>query len=341
MLLSIIVPVYNIERYIATCIKSILDQDLDKNVYEILVIDDGSTDKSSDIVNSFEKKHSNLTVYKQNNLGLGGARKTGIRNAKGKYLYFLDGDDYIARNTLKILIYTIEKHNLDILGFKTRVTERLDLKNSTADEEKISISKIQNGVEFLGSSTNFRIEVWWYLINKSFFENTGLTFEDKRFVNDSYFTPSLFKEASKVAFLPLDVYRYVQRPNSITSKKDLRHYEKHIKDLEYAIFQMNDLMESIPKNSKDAIKTIKIKQESYVFFTIVRYMKSDLTFSFLKKLLNKYRNVKAYPMQNLGEGKLYQSLTFKLMIFIFNQPFLLYPTVITTKLFFQIKRIKL
>jgi len=340
MLLSIIVPVYNIEKYIATCLESVLDQDLDKSAYEILVIDDGSSDKSSDIVNSFEKKHTNLTVHKQNNLGLGGARKTGIRNAKGKYLYFLDGDDYIARNTLKILIDTIEKYHLDILGFKTIVTEKLDLKSSKADIEKISISKIQNGVEFLGSNTNYRIEVWWYLIKKSFFENTGLTFEDKRFVNDSYFTPSLFKEASKVAFLPLDVYRYVQRPNSITSKKDLRHYEKHIKDLEYAIFKMKDLIARLPKSAEDAIKTIKIKQESYVFFTIVRYMKSDLTFSFFKKLLNKYRTLKAYPMQNLSEGKLYQSLTFKLMIFIFNQPFLLYPTVFITKLFFQIKRIK-
>lgn len=338
MLLSIIVPVYNIEKYVATCLESIVEQDLDRDLYEILVIDDGSTDNSASVVAAFEKNHGNLTVYHQKNIGLGGARMTGLRHAKGKYLYFLDGDDYLAKNTLARLLDTMETYDLDILGFETLVTHSLDQKISRSALPTNFKPNIQNGIQFLGENPNYRVEVWWYFVKKSFFEKTDLIFEDKRFVNDSYFTPSLFIKAQRVAFLPLDVYRYVQRPDSTTSNKSLRHYERHINDTVYAIFKMKDIIAELPQEATAAKQTVAIKQESYVFFSLVRFMKSDLTFTFLKDLLKRYRDISAYPLKNMGKGREYKGTIYTLLIGIFNVPLLLFPSLVLAKFYFKLKR---
>lgn len=338
MLLSIIVPVYNIEKYVATCLESILAQDLDTSQYEILVIDDGSTDNSQTLARAFEKDHAHLTVYHQANVGLGGARKTGLRYAKGKYLYFLDGDDYLARNTLSLLTSTMQALDLDILGFDTLVTHSLEQKTSRYAPHKSFEPMIQTGIDFLGESKDYRVEVWWYFVKRSFLAKTGLSFEDKRYVNDSYFTPSLFIKAQRVAFLPLDVYRYVQRPGSTTSKKSSSHYERHINDTVYAIFKMQDIITDLPLEATAAKRTVSIKQESYVFFSIVRFMKSELKFDFLRNLLDQYKTIRAYPMKNMGQGRPYQNITFSILIAIFNRAYLLYPTLTIARAVFKFQR---
>jgi glycosyltransferase involved in cell wall biosynthesis len=339
MLLSIIIPVYNIENYIGACIKSVLDQNLDSDTYEILIIDDGSKDGSSKIVADFEAQHENITVFRQENVGLGGARKAGLKLAKGKYLYFLDGDDYLARNTLKQVVDAAEKHNLDITGFKIQTTKRLDLEKSeySALDKPIEVS---DGITFIAQNENYTVEVWWYIIKREFFDAAGLIFEDKRFVNDSYFTPSLFTKAKRVALLPIDIYRYVQRPGSITSSKSPAHFRKHIGDLEFAIFQMEDIMNGIKEHpyKEGAIKTITVKQESYVFFSIVRFFKSDLKKSYLKDLLEKYRRLNCYPMRTLTDSREYGSLKYKLITAVFNNRFTLGVTTVLIRFFFRLKR---
>ena len=339
MLLSIIIPVYNVQDYISNCLESALNQNLEKTDYEILAIDDGSEDKSYDILAQFEKENSNITVYKQINKGVGAARKTGLRNAKGKYIYFLDGDDYLASNTLKQLITILEDYHLDILGFKTRVTNQLNLQLPDKIPNEAYVPSIQSGIDFLGTNPNYRVELWWYVLNKSFFEHSGLTFEDDKFVNDSYFTPGLFLKASRVAFFPMEVHRYVKRPNSITSKTDQQHYIKHIKDLEYAIFKMKDIISALPNEAIGAHLTLKIKQESYVLFSFIRFMKSDLKWSYFLALLGRYKKISAYPLNNLNKGSNYQSVIFRILIPIFNQPILLFPVTIGAKLFFRIRRV--
>lgn len=340
MLLSIIIPVYNIEKYIGACVSSVLDQDIDASNYEILIIDDGSKDGSSEIIKEFERNHKNILVHRQKNVGLGGARKSGIKLAKGKYIYFLDGDDYLAKNTLNAIMQCMEANDLDILGFDTITTEKLDLAESRYKTipEKIEIT---DGISFIGTNENYRIEVWWYILNRQFLIESNIIFEDKRFVNDSYFTPSIFLKAKKVAHVPIDIYRYVQRPNSITSNKSLSHYRKHIGDLEYAIFQMEGIMNGIKEHplKEDAIHTITVKQESYAFFSMIRFLESDLELSYLKELISKYQNLGIYPMMKLTTAKKYKGLKYKLIASLFNNGFSLYPTVHIMRGFFRLKRL--
>ena len=341
MLLSIIIPVYNIEHYVGACINSVLNQSIDSEQYEIIVVDDGSKDGSLKIIEAFAIQNNNIIVHKQQNVGLGGARKSGLKLAKGKYVYFLDGDDYLANNTLRQVLDCLEINKLDILGFNVTTTNQTNLVESTTPVHINTEVDVKDGISFIGANDNYRVEVWWYLINREFLLKSGLTFEDKRFVNDSYFTPTLFINAKRVAFIPIDIYRYVQRENSITSNKNLRHYEKHIKDLEYAIFKMDDIIATLcrkPSPNQSAIEKIKIKQESYVFFSIVRFLKSDLKTDYLIGLLKKYKNINAYPIRLLLKGKEYSNVKFSIITFIFNTNFLLFPCVIFSKSYYGLKR---
>ena len=95
MKLSIIVPMYNAERYIDTCLNTLVKQDILDSEYEIIIINDGSTDNSVNIVKKYIQKHENINLISVKNGGQSRARNIGIENSKGKYLYFVDADDYI------------------------------------------------------------------------------------------------------------------------------------------------------------------------------------------------------------------------------------------------------
>lgn len=112
---SIIIPVYNTEKYIKKCIKSIIHQTYDN--YEAIFINDGSTDKSEKIINKFAKKNSHIKIINQNNAGASEARKRGVNIATGDYILFVDSDDWIKLNTLERCANTINEHNADIIQY--------------------------------------------------------------------------------------------------------------------------------------------------------------------------------------------------------------------------------
>ena len=111
--LSIIVPLYNSEKYLPKCLDSLLDQDIQESEYEIILVDDGSPDNSRFIAGEYARAHSNIVVISQANKGTSGARNTGLRHASGKYVYFVDPDDYILNNSLSRLLRHMEEKSLD------------------------------------------------------------------------------------------------------------------------------------------------------------------------------------------------------------------------------------
>lgn len=130
--LSIIVPVYNVEKYLKTCINSLLEQKLD--AYEIILVDDGSTDSSGGICDEYAKKHEKIQVIHKKNGGLSSARNTGIENAVGKYIGFVDSDDYIMPEMYKNLIEVAKMCNAQM------VMSRYFCFENQSDLEKISIN---------------------------------------------------------------------------------------------------------------------------------------------------------------------------------------------------------
>jgi len=139
---SIIVPVYNVEDYIHECVNSILAQSFDS--YEILLINDGSTDKSASICDQFALSHRNVIVIHKKNGGLSDARNVGIKNAKGEYIIFIDSDDYIEKNTLDVFAKELcEADNPDVMI--TRIKQVYQDKETEYMDEDMPVSIIKNG----------------------------------------------------------------------------------------------------------------------------------------------------------------------------------------------------
>lgn len=336
MILSIIVPTYNVEKYIGNCLDSLLNQDLDKKVYEIIVINDGSTDDSGSIVNNYAKLHENIFTYHQKNMGLSASRNKGISLARGEYIYFIDSDDYIASNTLGYIISLLKQYNLDILCSQVKVTRSLTIHE--ADNLHSIISEhieVLDGITYIATH-NYLNNAWYYFINKKFLEKTGLVFPEGRFVEDANFTAKLFSCATKISSTSIDFYRYYIRPNSIMRNKSKDHLKKMVNDYEKNIMDFNTQIEKIktidhPKKV-DCLKRLITRQQSFVFFMLVRCLKLRLPFKEIASIIDRLEKSGNYPI-NKFIGEDYNKVSYKILVPILNNKNLLYLFLIANSLF--------
>lgn len=241
-LLSIIVPVYNVEKYLSKCLDSLLAQDISISDYEIIVINDGSTDKSLSIAESYRESFSNIRVISQINKGLGGARNTGIKASKGKYLFFVDSDDLIKKNSLKLLLEFMEFKKLDALRFNHEaINEEGEIipKNKNATYNTIFSDKIVDGETFLSEYLGWACYVWAFLFDASFIKSNALFFEENLYLEDVEWLIRLMPQAKKVCSIDLEIYYYLLRIGSITQSVQIEKRKKLLHDELYVLNKLN------------------------------------------------------------------------------------------------------
>ncbi|MBO0323571.1 glycosyltransferase [Muricauda sp. CAU 1633] len=311
MKLSILIPLYNKEKYIERCFKSLLDQDLSANEYEIIIVDDGSKDSGAAIVADYAEKHANIHLIKQQNQGPSVARNKCLEAAKGDYVYFLDADDYLATNVLKALIDLATGHDLDVLEFETKEKKEgseLDFDSMTKNPQDLPV-EVMDGISYV-AEYGFRNEAWRYIVKRSLLENAGVKFIEGTLYEDAIFTASLFFKASRMAKVDMDVHRYIVVENSIVTSKDRAHNLKFIHGMVNAIEHFHGLIKGLDSSHPDygrVVKNLKGKQQAYVFALIIRTLKYRLlSFKELKQILSKLHTFEAYPMDpkigGIGEG---------------------------------------
>lgn len=175
MLLSVIIPVYNGEKYLDECIKSIINQDISS--YEIIAIDDGSTDDSLELLLNYKKNIKNFRVFSQKNKGAASARNVGLQNAKGKMVMFMDADDWLESKSLKKIMSNLE-NTTEMLIFSFRRVGQKE-KTEWIQPKKAYIS----GKEYLGDVLNKSIQgpgsQCWHIYRKSFLEKYNICFNEK------------------------------------------------------------------------------------------------------------------------------------------------------------------
>lgn len=198
---SVILTVYNTEKYLTECISSIINQSL--NNIEIIIINDGSTDKSLEIINNFAKEDFRIKVINQKNLGAAVARNNGILIANGKYLSILDGDDTFDNNMLESMYLQAEKNGSQIIVCPYRNLD--DIKEI---KRGISIPKDIENLEVFSandiSEQIFQISnpaAWSKLFRKDFILNNNIKFQDLKTCNDLYFTYFALSLANKISIL--------------------------------------------------------------------------------------------------------------------------------------------
>lgn len=234
-LISIVVPIYNMEKYLDKCINSIINQTY-KNI-EIILVDDGSTDKSSKIINKYKKLDKRIKAYYKKNGGLSDARNYGIDKATGEYIGFIDSDDYIEKNMYETLYNNIIKYNADIsvVGFNV-VYESTDIKNRVEYQEvtdKLEIYNRKEAFDLLFDANKFGNFAWNKLYKKELFKNIKYPLGKK--MEDLGTTYKLVEISNKIVYEPLKLYNYFQRSGSIMNNKDLK-FMKDIYLLSYERF---------------------------------------------------------------------------------------------------------
>ncbi len=318
MRLSIIIPVYNVEMHIARCIQSLLNQDLNAYDYEIIIVNDGSKDNSIEIAKGFQSKHSNIFIVNKENGGVGSARNAGLDVAKGQYIYFIDPDDYLANTTLKLILNCIEINDLEVLTFLSKGTAHTDLYATTTQiEEGLKVS-IMNGTNYI-ANCGYKNEVWWYIIKKDHLDKINLRFIEGRWMEDAVFTANLLIKTSKIAHLPIDAHRHVKVVGSAMTSKAPKHYLNVIYDNANAALLFKPLIEGIPNNeeNKACIERLKMRQQSFVFFLMVRILKSTIKLKEVKKIIANMSNINAYPLHSFL-GKDYNGFIYTLLVKLFN-----------------------
>lgn len=241
-LVSLIVPIYNVEKYLLTCLTSIANQNY-KN-FEALLIDDGSTDSSSIIANNFCKNDLRFKLYRKENAGLSSARNYGLNLVKGEYVYFIDSDDQVKNTFIEKLLNKVLEHNADLAFCLTEVyseTENKLIKDpyyNTTPIENIFFNRWFDHLHIRKYLFLIQVSAWNKVYKTSFLKNISAKFPLNLCFEDNPFFFRCVLNANKICYVneELYIYRY-NRPGSIlTSKK--RNFFDFFKIIELVEFEL-------------------------------------------------------------------------------------------------------
>lgn len=243
--ISVIVPIYNVELYIRKCLETLANQTLDD--IEIIVVDDGSTDLSANIVREYTDQYNNIKYYRKENGGLSDARNYGMKYATGEYIAFLDGDDYINTHTYEIMYEKAKKENSDIVECNFYWTY--------GKRKKKDIGKKYAGKSEMIEKA--RVVAWNKLYKRELLKQAQIEFPKGLQYEDVEFFYKLVPYVEKVSFVKEPLIYYVQRKNSLSNAqnektkdiftvldnvisfyKDKNLYEKYKEELEYTYMRL-------------------------------------------------------------------------------------------------------
>ncbi|NDW08962.1 glycosyltransferase [Dysgonomonas sp. 520] len=293
MLLSIIIAMYNTEKYIAKCLNSILTQGLKANDYEIIVIDDGSTDKGADIVEKLTMDNPNIILIKKENGGQSSARNMGFDIARGEYVMCVDSDDYLEPNSLIKLLSLIKKDDLDVASFNFNKVDE----SGTIIQEKKYYSEhpgIMTGADFM---CKFVIvgAMCLYIFKKELIDKHNLRLIEGIFQEDEEFIPQLLSYAKRVKYLDIIVYNYLERSNSTTQNKSIEHRAKLLNDLIVVISHLQKRIKSEPENAP-IFKAISRKTEQLSLSICLRLIREKYPEDIILDITKQMKQKKLYPL---------------------------------------------
>ena len=237
-MISLIVPVYNVEDYLDRCVQSIINQTYDN--LEIILVDDGSTDTSSEICDNWKERDNRIVVIHKKNGGLSDARNTGLKTAKGEYIGFIDSDDFINKDMYRVLINTILQSKADIaecrwIPFEDK-TDLLDKRKTEYGD--IVVFSAEEALKELILERKLKQTV----VNKIYSRHIINTFFPIEKINeDEYWTYHVFGSSKRIAFVDTVLYYYYQRNTSIM------HVDYSIKRLD-GVFARKERMCYIKNN---------------------------------------------------------------------------------------------
>ena len=340
--ISVIVPVYNVESYLGECLDSICNQTF-KDI-EIICVNDGSTDRSLDILNEYVKKDERIKIISQQNQGLGAARNTGFDHANGNYLYFIDSDDYIKLDTLEKLYKNIISNQSDIVMFMFQTVD--DMGKVQRKRQGFRIDNIFGDIDYNNFTFQYE-DVKKHVMNsaysaclklyrKEFIDNLDFKFPVGVNFEDVPVHVKVMVEANRISFVPESMYNYRSNPDSIMNStangfdifKVIDLVEVYLRENDYydefenefIFFKISQILlylksensEEYFTKTKEEFEKITIKNEKTLRkYDIKHYnlvLNSENYKDYIKKINNK--NVKNHNKSTISfKNKLINSIT--------------------------------
>lgn len=291
--LSIIVAIYNVEPYLERCLESIVHQDLPKDEYEVLLVNDGSTDRSLEIAKRFETEHTNIFVYSKDNGGLSSVRNFGIAHARGRYIMHVDADDFLEENVIGKVVKVAEDNELDLCFFRYI---------SHPDGRKIDLFlKFSKYKLFTGEwllLKNMKVtSTWCGIYNHSFLDVSGIEYYGRISHQDVEYNYRLYPLAKRVMFTDYYVYNYSIEGESITRTRNIKKREQNQLDNLQIAHNVKEFANS-GECTDDIKKYLNRKMNSMLVASLVSYMRKDdgFGYQFVKYFLNEAKSFGLYPI---------------------------------------------
>ena len=292
-MISVIIPVYNVEDYLEECLDSVCNQSF-KDI-EIICVNDGSTDMSPKILDDYVKKDSRIKIITQENNGLGHARNTGLKYAAGEYVLFVDSDDFLCENALGELYSNARSNNSDVVIFN------FFSYNGNYAPTGLQLEELFGNVDYNDFTFTYRdikhyvmydyFAVWFKMYKKDFLDKFNLDFQVGIAYEDVLFQVKSFIYADKISFLPKHLYSYrVFNSSSITSDST-------------KIFDIVDVVDSVEEFLKEMSLYDEFEFEFLMFKIIhysykVRISRGTNYFDFVK---NEFISLKNNPKLNFDD----------------------------------------
>lgn len=277
LILSIIVPVYNVEAYLEKCLVSLVTQDISDSEYEILCINDGSRDKSSEILDKYSSMYNNLNVIHKDNGGVSSARNCGIDQAKGKYIWFIDSDDFIKENSLSKIVSVLRKSDYDRIQIYPYA---FNDKDDNFDPNEIELSMTQSQYK------NF---LWTQILKREIIVDNKVCFDTEiSYAEDAIFMIQIAHVLKKSTRLDELIYFYRLRENSLMSQKKICKIESRIKGL----IVCDEICKGKQFGDKISAIYFKYQSASIVMTNIANLPKNER-----KKYVKKLKSLKLFPLK--------------------------------------------
>ena len=293
-MLSVIVPVYNAEKYLPRCLDSLLNQDVED--YEIVCVNDGSTDGSVEIMNRYVERHPGIVhVVDQTNGGVSKARNAGIDAAQGDIIAFCDADDYLVPNAYRFLLGYCWRDDIDILKYNSVTLDNRMLK---IWQEPEILSK---SVVFEGCGQDFYRKyhpcfVWCYLYRKSFLSRHLLQFGKQGYAEDIAFCLDLFMHNPRCLAVDANVYRYTISEQQLTRIRNKTSMHKMVDDLLNLFQKMNEYA----KMYKELAASLEEHRDQLMLSCISRILSADYDNDNWYDVKRRLIQMNVLPLHRLG-----------------------------------------
>jgi len=296
IVISWIVPAYNVEAFIVQCLQTLVSAGLHVGDYEIIVVNDGSTDNTLKIVNDYASSIPEIKVVTQENQGVSATRNNAIELAQGEYIHFVDSDDYVTNvKHLAQCIRYASKNNLDVLVFGSQNVSYYSLPSNEKNnkENEILFSDVMDG-QTLWEKFSFVNMVWTYLIKRQFIIDNNLLFVPGILMEDFKYNIDVFCLAKRCVKADVIIYSYRHNPNSILHDSSIKKQQKLIDGFIFNANYYHEIVNDKEKKLKDGAKQVLKEQVNQILlFGMMRAFKIDKIHYYITEL----RKVHLYPFE--------------------------------------------